>query len=166
MSYVFLSVHSYHTIQPRSLCRHANDDDTDVWPSPTQTETDDVPLALLAFQGRLLAGIGASLRIYDIGLKKLLRKSESPSTSFSSPIVSLNTQGSRILVGDMQDSISYAVYKAPENRLLVFADDSQPRWVTCAAMVDYGQATQGLVEGGRIIWHHACQRHCCRGCTG
>lgn len=37
---------------------------------------DDVPLALLAFQGRLLAGVGKSLRIYDIGKKKLLRKVE------------------------------------------------------------------------------------------
>jgi splicing factor 3B subunit 3 len=37
----------------------------------------------------------------------------------------------------MQESISYAVYKAPENRLLVFADDSQPRWTTCSTMVDY-----------------------------
>lgn len=41
-----------------------------------QTEVDDVPLALLGFQGRLAAGIGKALRIYDIGKKKLLRKVE------------------------------------------------------------------------------------------
>jgi splicing factor 3B subunit 3 len=41
-----------------------------------QTETDDVPLAVMAFQGRLAAGIGKALRIYDIGKKKLLRKVE------------------------------------------------------------------------------------------
>jgi splicing factor 3B subunit 3 len=40
-----------------------------------QTEVDDVPLALLAFQGRLAAGVGKALRLYDIG-KKLLRKVE------------------------------------------------------------------------------------------
>ena len=40
------------------------------------TEVDDVPLALLAFQGRLVAGVGKALRIYDIGKKKLLRKVE------------------------------------------------------------------------------------------
>jgi splicing factor 3B subunit 3 len=33
-------------------------------------------LALLAFQGRLAAGVGKALRIYDIGKKKLLRKVE------------------------------------------------------------------------------------------
>jgi CPSF A subunit region len=41
-----------------------------------KTEVDDVPLALLAFQGRLVAGVGKALRIYDIGKKKLLRKVE------------------------------------------------------------------------------------------
>jgi splicing factor 3B subunit 3 len=41
-----------------------------------KTETDDVPLAVMGFQGRLVAGVGKSLRIYDIGKKKLLRKVE------------------------------------------------------------------------------------------
>ena len=49
-----------------------------------KTECDDVPLALLAFQGRLVAGVGKSLRIYDIGKKKLLRKVENK-VSLSSP---------------------------------------------------------------------------------
>ncbi|TCD65090.1 pre-mRNA-splicing factor rse1 [Steccherinum ochraceum] len=100
-----------------------------------KTETNDVPMAVMAFQGKLIAGVGKSLRLYDMGKKKLLRKVENK--GFSSAILTLNTQGSRIIVGDMQDSISYAVYKAPENRLLVFADDTQSRWVTSATMVDY-----------------------------
>ncbi|OAX33849.1 hypothetical protein K503DRAFT_836197 [Rhizopogon vinicolor AM-OR11-026] len=100
-----------------------------------KTETDDVPLAVMAFQGRLVAGVGKALRIYEMGKKKLLRKAENK--TFSTAIVSLNTQGSRIIVGDMQESIHYAVYKAPENRLLIFADDTQPRWIVAATMVDY-----------------------------
>ncbi|KAG6812703.1 pre-mRNA-splicing factor rse1 [Tricholoma furcatifolium] len=106
-----------------------------------KTEIDDVPLALLGFQGRLVAGVGKALRIYDIGKKKLLRKVENK--TFSSPIVSLATQGSRIIVGDMQESILYAVYKPPENRLLIFADDTQPRWVTAMTMVDYNTVAAG-----------------------
>lgn len=43
----------------------------------------------------------------------------------------------------MQESIFYAVYKPPENRLLVFADDTQPRWITSAAMVDYNTVAAG-----------------------
>ncbi|KAL9708619.1 pre-mRNA-splicing factor rse1 [Leucoagaricus gongylophorus] len=100
-----------------------------------KTEIDDVPLALLAFQGRLVAGVGKALRIYDIGKKKMLRKVENK--QFASAIVTLTTQGSRILVGDMQESVYFAAYKAPENRLLIFADDSQPRWITAVTMVDY-----------------------------
>jgi splicing factor 3B subunit 3 len=47
-----------------------------------KTETDDVPLALLAFQGRLAAGIGKALRLYDMGKKKLLRKVENKVTTY------------------------------------------------------------------------------------
>ncbi|OCH91653.1 hypothetical protein OBBRIDRAFT_792005 [Obba rivulosa] len=100
-----------------------------------KTETNDVPLAVMAFQGKLVAGVGKALRIYDMGKKKLLRKVENK--SFPAAIVSLHTQGSHIYVGDMQESVFYAVYKAPENRLLIFADDPQPRWITAMTMVDY-----------------------------
>ncbi|KAF8142466.1 hypothetical protein K438DRAFT_1994994 [Mycena galopus ATCC 62051] len=98
-----------------------------------KTEAGDVPLALLGFQRGLLAGVGKALRIYEIG-KKLLRKMENK--SFASAIITLNTQGSRILVGDMQESVSFAVYKLPENRLLIFTDDTQSQWTTAVAMVD------------------------------
>lgn len=96
-----------------------------------------------------------------MGKKKLLRKVENKvkqyiqsridlilmvlnaSQSFTAAIVTLNTQGSRLIVGDMQESIYFAVYKAPENRLLVFADDTQPRWITSATMVDYNTVVAG-----------------------
>ena len=42
----------------------------------TQLETASVPGALAAFKGRLLAGVGNVLRIYELGKKKLLRKCE------------------------------------------------------------------------------------------
>lgn len=99
-----------------------------------KTEIDDVPLVLLSFQGRLVAGVGKALRIYDIGKKKMLRKAEN---KFGTTIVTLNTQGSRILVGDMQESVTFVAYKPPENRLLIFADDNQPRWISAVTMVDY-----------------------------
>lgn len=43
----------------------------------------------------------------------------------------------------MQESIYYAVYKAPENRLLIAADDTQPRWITSATMLDYNTVIAG-----------------------
>lgn len=41
-----------------------------------RTEVDEVPGALCEFDGKLAAGIGRSLRVYDLGKKKLLRKCE------------------------------------------------------------------------------------------
>ncbi|POY74330.1 hypothetical protein BMF94_2524 [Rhodotorula taiwanensis] len=106
-----------------------------------KTEVDDIPTALIAFQGRLLAGVGKALRLYDLGKKKLLRKAENK--GFSTMIMTLNSQGTRIIVGDAQESIYYAVYKAAENRLLIFADDTAPRWTTASTMVDYETVAAG-----------------------
>ena len=41
-----------------------------------KTQVHDIPLALCAYKGKLLAGIGSVLRLYDIGKKKLLNKCE------------------------------------------------------------------------------------------
>ena len=43
----------------------------------------------------------------------------------------------------MQESVQFAAYKPPENRLLTFADDSQPRWVTAMTMADYNTVVVG-----------------------
>jgi splicing factor 3B subunit 3 len=51
----------------------------------------------------------------------------------------------------MQESLVYAVYKAPENRLLIFADDSQPRWITAATMVDYMTVAGGDKFGNVFV---------------
>jgi len=51
----------------------------------------------------------------------------------------------------MSDSVFYAVYKAPEKRLLVFADDSSQRWVTAAVMVDYNTVAAGDKFGNVFV---------------
>ncbi|KAJ7819941.1 CPSF A subunit region-domain-containing protein [Mycena olivaceomarginata] len=114
-----------------------------------KTEVDDIPLALLAFQGRLAAGVGRALRMYDIGKQKMLRKAENK--SFASIIVTLHTQGSRIVVGDMEHSLHYIAYKALDNRLLVVADDTQPRWTSCSTMLDYNTVAAGDRFGNVFI---------------
>ncbi|KAG8834707.1 pre-mRNA-splicing factor rse1 [Serendipita sp. 399] len=114
-----------------------------------KTEADDVPMSLLAFQGRLVAGVGKALRLYDIGKKKLLRKAEN--RQFASAIVTLNTQGSRILAGDLNQSVYFVVYKAAENRLLIFADDVSARWTTAATMLDYNTVVGGDKFGNVFV---------------
>ncbi|KAJ5814595.1 nuclear mRNA splicing factor [Penicillium riverlandense] len=117
-----------------------------------KTQTDEPPLALLGFQGRLLAGIGSLLRIYDLGVKQLLRKCQAnvvPRT-----IVGLQTQGSRIVVSDVRESVVFVVYKHQENALIPFVDDSIARWTTSTTMVDYETVAGGDKFGN--LWLLRC----------
>ncbi|CAA7260728.1 unnamed protein product [Cyclocybe aegerita] len=81
-------------------------------------------LILRCSKSWILSGIGEALRIYAIGQKLLWVENK----DFPSAIVPFATQGSCKIIGDMQVSILLAAYKEPENRLLNFADDSQPHW--------------------------------------
>jgi splicing factor 3B subunit 3 len=65
-------------------------------------------MALLPFQGRLVAGIGKTLKIYNLGLKQLLQKTLADIAP--QLIVSLQTQGSRIIVGDIQHGVTMVVW--------------------------------------------------------
>ncbi|UYV62354.1 SF3B3 [Cordylochernes scorpioides] len=97
------------------------------------TPVEDVPLAICSFQGRVLIGVGRILRIYDLGKKKLLRKCEKQVPNL---ITTIHSMGSRVVVGDVQGSFIYLRYKRAENLLVMFADDTTQRWVTCATLVD------------------------------
>ncbi|KAK0711179.1 Pre-mRNA-splicing factor rse-1 [Lasiosphaeris hirsuta] len=117
-----------------------------------KTKVEEPPMALIPFQGRLLAGVGKSLRIYDLGLKQLLRKSQADVAP--QLIVSIQTQGSRVVVGDVQQGITYVVYKPESNKLIAFADDTVNRWTTCTAMVDYESVAGGDKFGN--LWIMRC----------
>ena len=117
-----------------------------------KTKVEEPPLALLGFQGRLLAGVGQELRIYDLGLKQLLRKCQAQVVP--NIVVGLQTQGSRIIVSDVQESVVYVVYKQQENRLIPFVDDVVARWTTCSTMVDYETVAGGDKFGN--IWLLRC----------
>lgn len=100
-----------------------------------KTETDAIPVAMHAFHGRLLVAAGPYVRMYEMGTKKLLRKSQTK--PFPTTVVSLNVQGARVVVGDLQESVHYMVYKQATNGFTVFADDTLPRYTTCVLMLDY-----------------------------
>ena len=117
-----------------------------------KTDVEHPPQAMLAFQGRVLVGVGADLRIYDLGMKKMLRKCQV--TISGSLIVGLQTQGSRIIVSDIQESVSFVVYKFQDNKLIAFADDSISRWTTCSTMVDYETVAGGDKFGN--LWMLRC----------
>jgi splicing factor 3B subunit 3 len=100
-------------------------------------QVEEVPGAMTGYQGRLLVGLGRTLRIYDLGKRKmqLLRKCEN--ASFPNNIVSIATHGERIVVGDVQESVLIVKYNRPDNSLYILADDMVPRWVTSHTILDY-----------------------------
>lgn len=114
-----------------------------------KTETDHVPLALHAFHGRLLASAGPFVRMYEMGTKKLLRKSQTK--PFPTTVVSLLVQGARVIVGDMQESVHYMMYKQATNGFTTFADDILPRWTTCVLMLDYDTVLVGDKFGSLVV---------------
>uniref|UniRef100_A0AAR2K1C0 Splicing factor 3B subunit 3 n=1 Tax=Pygocentrus nattereri TaxID=42514 RepID=A0AAR2K1C0_PYGNA len=100
-----------------------------------KTPVEDVPLAIAPFQGRVLVGVGKLLRIYDLGKKKLLRKCENKHVP--NLVTGIHTIGQRVVVSDIQESLFWVRYKRNENQLIIFADDTHPRWVTTACLLDY-----------------------------
>ncbi|KAG1692941.1 Splicing factor 3B subunit 3 [Nymphon striatum] len=100
-----------------------------------KTSVQDVPSAITGFQGRVAIGVGKLLRIYDLGKKKLLRKCENK--HIPNFIVMLNAMGNRLIAGDVQESFHFVRYKRQENQLIIFADDTYPRWITSSCMLDY-----------------------------
>lgn len=106
-----------------------------------RTDMDEVPGALCSFQGRLVGGIGKILRIYDLGKKKLLRKCENK--HIPSQIVNIQSMGQRIYVSDVQESVFFVRYKRAENQIIIFADDTHPRWITATTLLDYDSIATG-----------------------
>lgn len=122
-----------------------------------ETPTDDLALALLAFKGKLVAGVGRNLSLYDCGKKSLLRKAQTPHC-VPTRITGLKTQGSRIIVNDQSQSVTYVVHKelVHPNRLIPFADDTVSRWTTCSEMVDYDTVVGGDKFGN--LWMVRCDQ--------
>jgi splicing factor 3B subunit 3 len=120
-----------------------------------KTDTDEVPMALLSFKGKLVAGIGKNLSLFDCGKKSLLRKAQTPNCT-PTRIMGLKTQGSRIIVSDQAQSVTYVVHKelVHPNRLIPFADDTVARWTTAADMADYDTVVGGDKFGN--IWMVRC----------
>jgi len=87
-----------------------------------------VPLAMIAFQDKLLVGIGRCLRLYDLGRKKLLRKCEV--RGFPTHIMRLTARGDRVFVGDATNSVTFVKYSLMDNTLRIFAEENRhPRYV-------------------------------------
>eukprot|EP00494_Astrolonche_serrata_P006858 UN06883 len=108
-----------------------------------KTRVHDIPLAMTAFKGRLLVGIGKTLRLYDLGRKKLLKKCENrgfPNCICNIQVALAGTGGAdsdRIYVSDMADGINVVTHREREKQMFVFADTITPRYITSTLVLDY-----------------------------
>lgn len=90
---------------------------------------------MIPFQGRLLCGIGPTLRLYDIGRARLLRKAEN--MNFLSPIVTLHANGDRIYVTTVAESVHVVRFHRAEKQFDIVADCTEPRYTVCTSLLDY-----------------------------
>lgn len=114
-----------------------------------KTPVEGVPGAVAGYKGRLLSGVGRQLRIYDLGKKKLLRKCNYDKLPHH--VMSVTVAGSRIYVGDAQESFHFMKYKAADNALYEFADDASPRYLTSCLQLDYDTLAGGDKFGNLFV---------------
>jgi len=104
-------------------------------------EGDGPVLSLAHFQGRLLVGVGRTLRLYDMGKRQLLRKCEY--RGLPTAARTLRAAGDRAYVGDLVRSVQFVRYDAAANRLLLAASDRSPRPIACLEILDVDTVAAG-----------------------
>jgi splicing factor 3B subunit 3 len=103
-----------------------------------RTEVDGPPRALRAFRAeqKLLAGVGAAVRIYDLGKNKLLKKCEAAGLRQGGGVVRLEDNGHRVFVADVLRGVQWLAFSPTDNTLRPLADDRVPRLITDACLMD------------------------------
>lgn len=96
---------------------------------------DDIVLAFCEYEGKLLAGIGNILTLFEIGKNHLLKKCETK--KITDTITKIQVNGQRILVNSMNESFYFLRHRTNENQFYIFADDVIPRWLTSSIFLDY-----------------------------
>ena len=99
------------------------------------TAVDGIPSAMAEFHGRLLVGVGGSLRLYSAGKKRLLKKCEN--RKFPNFVTGIRTLGERVYVSDASESMFFVRYRSEENQLTIYADDIVPRYMSASCLLDY-----------------------------
>ncbi|XP_053993630.1 uncharacterized protein LOC128884334 isoform X2 [Hylaeus volcanicus] len=105
------------------------------------TPVEAQPLALCAWDGRLIVSLGKKLRIYALGRKRLLKKCEY--RTIPEGVIWLRVVKDRIYAGDIRDGFMILKYKAAENQLQVVAEEYHPHWLSCGEVLDYHTVVGG-----------------------
>jgi DNA damage-binding protein 1 len=90
--------------------------------------------SLVEFNGRLLASINSTVRLFEWTVEKELRLECSHFNNIIA--LYLKTKGDFILVGDLMRSMTLLAYKPMEGLLEEIARDYQPNWMTAIEVLD------------------------------
>ncbi|XP_015904539.1 DNA damage-binding protein 1 [Parasteatoda tepidariorum] len=99
-----------------------------------EKEIKGAPYCIVEFNGKLLASINSTVRLYEWTPEKELHNE----CSYFNNIIALfvKTKGDFILVGDIMRSMALLVYKPLEGSFEEIARDHQPNWMTAIEILD------------------------------
>lgn len=104
-----------------------------------QTNLEDICYSIQSFQGKkVLLGAGGFLRLYSLGKKQLLLKSEFKKKF--KIINNIRVSNDRVFISDATDSIHLIKYNDKNNQFYEVADDLLPKYVTSMDLLDYHSA--------------------------
>jgi splicing factor 3B subunit 3 len=112
----------------------------------TPVDSEGVPLAMCEYEGRLLVSLSptpnvdqkltAVIRLYELGKKRLLKKTEYRNTVCGG-FVSLQVVKDRIFAADTHQSIHVLKLNKVDGQLYVVCDDMLQRYMSCMLVLDY-----------------------------
>ncbi|KAJ1899255.1 pre-mRNA-splicing factor rse1 [Kickxella alabastrina] len=116
------------------------------------TPLDDIPQALLPFNGQLLVALGRTLRLYDMGKRQVLKKAQTlVAPCLITALHAHPTQKQRVFVCDAQESVQLAVFSSSARQFHVVVDDSLPRYTTSVHVLDDGATVVGGDKFGNLF---------------
>lgn len=95
------------------------------------------PYCLAEFNGKLLAAINSSVRLFEWSSTTSEKELRLECSHFTFIIaLYLKTKGDFILVGDLMRSVTLLLYKPMESSFEEIAKDYQPNWMTAVEVID------------------------------
>ncbi|TDG48387.1 hypothetical protein AWZ03_005132 [Drosophila navojoa] len=99
-----------------------------------ETKVDGTCFALVEFNGKVLAGIGSFVRLYEWTNEKELRMECNIQNMIAA--LFLKAKGDFILVGDLMRSITLLQHKQMEGIFVEIARDCEPKWMRAVEILD------------------------------
>ncbi|KAI1309419.1 DNA damage-binding protein 1 [Halotydeus destructor] len=99
-----------------------------------EKEIKGAPYVLCEFNGRILAGINSTVRVFEWTKERELQNE----CSFTNTVIALflKTKGDFVLVGDLMRSMTLLNYKPMESTLEEISHDYQPNWMSAVEILD------------------------------